>query len=99
MDGSALGVTQTSRMVGPRSHTFNGVREKSLCRTMIHNTEEMGSGGMQIDGGPSGEFSNKQQKQKPNRPSEDGKRLGGLRGSGRGLTAGVGGYGQGDVEL
>lgn len=68
MDGSALGVTQTSRMQGPDpKERFNGVREKSSCGelAMIHNTEETGSGGMQIDGGLRGIFQQGKTKAKP----------------------------------
>jgi hypothetical protein len=65
---------------------------------MIHNTEETGSGGMQIDGGLRGIF---QQAAKTKAKPTFWKTVRLLVGLGVGgrLTAGVGGYGQGDAKL
>ena len=81
---------------------FNGVREKRLlCGTIVHNTEETGSGRMQIDGGTPGNFpTREQQKKKKAKPAFwKTVRLPVDLGVGGRLTAGVGSYGQGGVKL
>lgn len=62
---------------------FNGVREKRLlCGTIVHNTEETGSGRMQIDGGTPGNFPTREQQKKKSQTGllEDSETPCGLRG-------------------
>lgn len=65
---------------------------------MIHNTEETGSGRMQIDGGLRGIFQQQAAKTKAKPTFWKTVRLLVDSGVGGRLTAGVGSYGQGDAK-